>query len=175
MAPAPKPNIGHTVSHIMPTLVPHFFFSKCGTHISIMWENIRLRRRSLTWPIHCPQIVFSRGLLSTHLTTHQLNPTNIYPPQLKGYYLTHIRLFPFASSGYANPRAGIRHPFHYTRSPPFQSKQGKIGRKRYLARVRHPARWRWHRTMQNLSLLRAASYPPEVQLQGARKCVCYGG
>ena len=28
VAPAPKPNIGHTVSHIMSTFVPYFFFLK---------------------------------------------------------------------------------------------------------------------------------------------------
>ena len=28
----PKPNIGHTVSYIMSTLVPYYFFSKCGTY-----------------------------------------------------------------------------------------------------------------------------------------------
>ena len=32
VAPAPKPNIGHTVSHIMSTFVPYFFFLKCGQH-----------------------------------------------------------------------------------------------------------------------------------------------
>ena len=43
LAPAPNLNIGHTVSHIMSTLVPYFFVSKCGTHISIVWETV--------WPI----------------------------------------------------------------------------------------------------------------------------
>ena len=32
VALSPKPNIGHTVSHIMSTFVPYFFFSKYGPH-----------------------------------------------------------------------------------------------------------------------------------------------
>ena len=37
VALAHKPNVGHTVSHVMSKLVQYFFFLKCSTRI--MWEN----------------------------------------------------------------------------------------------------------------------------------------
>ena len=76
VTPKPKPNIGHTVSPCHVHIHAIFFFSKCGPHITIMWENygpyeaeapephmahMRLRGRSHIWPIHCPQIFFYAG------------------------------------------------------------------------------------------------------------------
>ena len=68
MALAPKPNIGHTVSHIMSTFVPYFVYQSVGHIISIMWENYGPysaeapeQHMAHILPTHCPQIFFYAG------------------------------------------------------------------------------------------------------------------
>ena len=90
VAPAPKPNIGHTVSHIMSTFVPFFFFYQSVGHIiSIMWENYGPYSTETSEPhmahilgIHCPQIFLRGNYLNRKFFWFRQNKVFVSPMEL---------------------------------------------------------------------------------------------